>query len=224
MMIEKPMLMSAPMVRALLAGTKTQTRRVIPGRFFARYERWVKECGTERRNRPKVADTFQDFGEFNSSHPVGSRIWCKETFWRWGKWVGGTFKQDLILPRCIIFDEEWESVADERRAGAALRSDLGWHKRPSIYMPRKASRITLEVTAVRVERLQDISEADAKAEGADPFVDGHGTLSRAEIDADPGFANFANYRDGYRILWDSIHGDASWPANPFVWVFTFRKL
>jgi hypothetical protein len=88
--------------------------------------------------------------------------------------------------------------------------DRKW--RPSIHMPRWASRITLEVTGVRVERLQDISEADAREEGCLPVVHGDGAV------------DCGTRKTAFRALWDSINGPDSWGANPFVWVVEFRRV
>lgn len=100
--------------------------------------------------------------------------------------------------------------------------DDGPRWRPSIHMPRWASRITLEVTDVRLERLQDISEEDAKAEGV-------ATRCLAEPDESPecsvGFRNPDGFAlDNFRSLWDAINGAESWDANPWVWVVSFRRL
>lgn len=100
----------------------------------------------------------------------------------------------------------------------------GFKPRPSIHMPRWASRITLEITGVRVERLQDISEADAKAEGADCLVTDNCTdASRALLDM-PLMEDGNPYRNGYALLWESINGDGSWAANPWVWVIEFKRV
>lgn len=87
-----------------------------------------------------------------------------------------------------------------------LRANTFWRKRPSIYMPRWASRITLEITDVRVERLRDISEADAKSEGV-----------RCGIDC-------PDHRIAFGRLWESINGHGSWESNPFVWCLSFRRI
>ena len=98
--------------------------------------------------------------------------------------------------------------------------EIKW--RPSIHMPRWASRITLEITGVRVERLQDISEADARAEGATPIPDpcDHTRLACADI----GCAGPRPYTEGFRSLWQSINGPGSWDANPWVWAVEFKRV
>ena len=174
--------MSAPMVRALLNGTKTQTRRVVK-RFEVRAGMPEPEMQSLLRCCPYGAP--------------GDRLWVRETF---AKIDGQT--------------QPW--IETDYRAtythGDRLGDSLGIKKRwtPAIHMPRAASRITLEVTGVRVERLQDISEADAKAEGitAPCYPENGG----------------ASYALAYRFLWDSINGADAWERNPFVWCVSFRVI
>ena len=110
------------------------------------------------------------------------------------------------------------------------RSFSGSEKwRPSIHMPRWASRITLEVTGVRVERLQDISEADARAEGAQvvPFYPDDGfPLSDGwtHVGDDGKCVLYTSARDSFRALWESINGADSWASNPWVWVVSFKRV
>jgi hypothetical protein len=94
-------------------------------------------------------------------------------------------------------------------------------------MPRWASRIDLELTAVRVERVQEISEEDARAEGVDYYVPGEGFVGPLGLETDPGFIGQGSYRMGLEILWDEINGKrpgCSWEANPWVWCLSFRRL
>jgi hypothetical protein len=151
---ERPILFSAPMVRAILDGTKTQTRRIMK----------TAEC------------------KYGKS---GDRLWVRET-WQEVSWPP-------TGPR-FVYKADGDASPDR------------W--RPSIHMPRWASRITLEVESVRVERLQECSEADAKAEGCSPLGD---DTSQA-------------YRLGYMHLWGQINGPGSWEANPWVWVITFKRI
>lgn len=155
----------------------------------------------------------------------GDRLWARETFFAFGRWVTRFSEEkgrdewcfvDMTLEtgRAYLFDEPAGWVRRQRAAGGATP---GWWKRPSIHMPRVASRITLEVTGVRVERLQEISEADAKAEGAPDYEEG--------VDAPPPDGDHVwSYRASYRRLWESINGPGSWDANPFVWVVEFRRV
>jgi hypothetical protein len=173
------------MVHALLAGTKTQTRRAIHGPVEA------------ARNR---------FGN------PGDRLWVRETFFAFGRWEtrfdAGKARQawyfmDMTLASGLSYryEADYGPGADphaRREAGAAP----AWHKRPALFMPRAASRIVLEIVQVRIELLQDISEADAVAEGSAPAG------SDAPVQA-------------YRAVWERINGAGSWDENPPVWVLTF---
>ena len=186
-MKERPILFFGPMVSALLAGTKTQTRRVVKpqpvpdGNGGASwYGRGVRWAGKES-NLFKAEDC--PYGQ------PGDRLWVRETWAQnWNQ------LSDTRMDRSYVYRADGEQRAQDNG------TDLPW--RPSIHMPRRASRITLEVTGVRVERLQDISEADSKAEGAVGHPDG------------PWHA--------YRSLWTLINGPGSWDANPWVWVVEFK--
>lgn len=201
-MKERPILFSAPMVRALLAGTKTQTRRVVkpePTHF--------NPAGVPRRAKPEGPSTVITcpYGQ------PGDRLWVRETH------AINPHPSELGLTRDMI-PGTWDSaVAAAGRViyaadpGAEIELD-GRQWRPSIHMPRAASRITLEITGVRVERLQDISEADAVAEGCQP---------QCEHDEDRRHQYTARW--AYEVLWDRINGRSSWGANPWVWVVEFKR-
>lgn len=187
-MNERPILFSAPMVRALLAGTKTQTRRVVKPQPTSR--------GARSWDEPvcHLAD---------SKFVVGRRLWVREAF--------------IHEPA----DYCWEASVSipSRPSHTTYRADCdgdtrgaGW--KPSIHMPRNLSRIDLEITSVRVERLQDISESDAIDEGSFSWAGEQDTPVRDLLEA----------RLVYRQLWESINGQGSWDANPWVWVVTFRKV
>lgn len=214
-MRERPILFSAPMVRAILAGTKTQTRRVVkPAGAHTLFQfrgttaaagadeptgEWAW-CGSERVVNKHIRCPYGK---------PGDRLWVRETW-------AARHAYDGHKPIHIPALAQWHYAATEDRGG------LLW--RPSIHMPRWASRITLEVTGVRVERLQEISEADALAEGvydgaackcAEPldFVRSCGTCGGRLVDS-VGL---------YRALWDQINGPGSWDANPWVWVVEFKR-
>jgi len=204
-MKERPILFNAPMVRALLAGTKTQTRRV------------VKPEGAHNlfqfRGTTAAAGADEPTGEWGwcgSEQVVNKHIHCP-----YGKpgdrlWVRETFRGCRAYEVQGYAPKDWGNKpiwfeADGTPPGRpeqwALRS------RPSIHMPRWASRITLEITSVRVERLQDISRGDAMAEGC-PF---------------PNLAQGDDPRRWYAQLWDEINGEGSVEANPWVWAVEFRS-
>ena len=198
-MKESPILFSAPMVRALLAGTKTQTRRIFkPDRMTwdanGRYTTYAMRGGelSTTGSGPFKPSSWLHYCPYGQP---GDRLWVRETF-------GHFERNENFAPGCEVFYRaDGESLALEP-----------W--RPSIHMPRWASRITLEVTGVRVERLQDISADDARAEGCqDKPVDG---AEQASIDL---LAKL-----WYHDLWEQINGLDSWAANPWVWVVEFKRV
>jgi hypothetical protein len=246
-MKERPILFSAAMVRALLAGTKTQTRRVVK-RALTSDHHWQAMHGTS-------PDGFR-FGDWNLWREVGSdypdseeddlpcpygapgdRLWVRET-WRAEElkaaWVSGVSEDVPVGSDGVRFraDHAFRIIENTQEAsgawGRANRPGLvdacGW--RPSIFMPRWASRITLEVVAVRVERLQSITEADARAEGIEAIVERAGNVgvSGYRLEGCSGKDLRNDPRDVYRSLWEPITGAGSWAADPFVWVVEFKVL
>jgi len=200
-MKERPILFSGSMVRALLAGTKTQTRRVVKMKHYHQIE--------ERDDGSPWPWMYDGEREENSwmhcpyGQP-GDRLWVRETFAPRTLGAWSVLDQHMKpLYRADADRPEWKRI---------------W--RPSIHMPRWASRITLEITSVRVERLQDISEADAQADGVAQVVRDRLPVQQCgeydAIDVDP--------VELYRDLWESINGPGSWDANPWVWVLEFRRL
>lgn len=206
-MKERGILMSAPMVRAILAGTKTQTRRVL-------------------KDQPLPGEPT---GFLHISCPYGQpgdRLWVRET-WQHSNSPNGPWQDG-----CSIFYRA--DYLNDPLGPDLERSADGIRRRwiPSIHMPRAASRITLEITGVRVERLQEISREDAIAEGTDwKTCPTHQTLASMEaqhmarkIGLAAHYEAEIDYIGGYRALWESINGPGSWAANPWVWVFEFRRL
>ena len=187
------------MVRAILEGRKTQTRRIIkPQPDFLQIYNWKGRTVYEGEARQwcwmgMVLENIWDFVANRKQMvercpygQIGDFLWVRET-WRPGDEIGSS-----IYYRA---DEEWNVGA-------------GW--KPSIHMPRRASRITLEITAVRVERLHDISEDDAFAEGI------------TDIEGPNG--NETSYKYGFLKLWDKINGKASTDENPWVWVVGVKRV
>ena len=222
-MTEKPILFSGPMVRAILSGAKTQTRRL------------VKDCGvhvdTEWDMPPPVLTDdgwqFADGTTVKSRYAIGDRLYVREAW-------ATALCFDLLPPRQIAASAEkagycpvapqyppsdlwYQADSLYRQWGSVYGIKGKW--RPSIHMPRWASRLTLEVTGVRVERLRDISEADARAEG---IVDG-GCLTCGEPEPCNCWNPEPSAVDSFVWLWQSIHGPDSWHANPWVWVVEFRR-
>ncbi len=217
-MTERPILFSAPMVRALLAGTKTQTRRVVKGAP----EDWAPM--QPQVFSPTVIDRRGDeqpgpdaFGAGNEGGDCwircpygapGDRLWVRET-WAYHLHAQGSLADD---------DGPWVYAADGERA-RQYRLCQRW--RPSIHMPRYVCRIRLEITGVRAERLQDISEADAIAEGIEPgAAEGYWRLYGREANGDMDRSQITSYRS----LWESINGAGSWAANPWIWVVEFKRM
>lgn len=209
-MTDRPILFSAPMVRALLSGHKTQTRRVLkpPRGAAGRYTLCHPQPDTE------VASVWwhdgdPDGGAARQLCPYGQpgdRLWVRET------WSAPHVWEALGSPPKEISPDEpiWYWADGNPTDGDWMRP------KPSIHMPRWASRLTLKITEVRVERLQDISSADAKAEGAEPIH-----LQPGGTEGDPSEGRIS-YVEGYRKLWESINGKGSWDANPWVWALTFE--
>ena len=193
---EFPILFSAPMVRAILDGRKTQTRRVVkpqPNVVHAIYN--DASIATNLLFRKCDQRIHCPYGQ------PGNRLWVRETWARDDEDGAVMFRADCGLGGDA---DDWQRGIND---GAPR-----YRWRPSIHLPRWASRILLEVIAVRVERLQDISEADALTEGVTFSVPVK--PSRAERMA----------RDAYAELWESINGTGSWDANPWVWVIEFKRV
>ncbi|WP_454724235.1 hypothetical protein [Delftia acidovorans] len=203
-MRERPILFSGPMVRALLAGTKTQTRRVVkpqPNSTHSGFPYW--NVGGYRASWCRSA---ADGGPLEPANPLlcrygqrGDRLWVRETF-------GHFERNENFKLGCEVF---------YRADGNCLELEP-W--RPSIHMPRWASRITLDINALRIERLHDISEADAAAEGVFYSTDHMGHWSGT------GDRWWTTAREAFRDLWISINGQPSWDANPWVWALKFDRI
>ena len=219
-MKERPILFSGPMVRAILDGRKSQTRRVVklPQQYPAKPIHPTHESWIGRWQNGFVACPYGQ---------PGDRIWCKETWqvlretcsYETGEYDVREWEADLYgSPQTQLLKD---CPRGGHRAVIAYRADYEesfegpW--RPSIFMPRWASRITLEVTGVRVERLQEISEADAIAEGIERSDGAWASYS-------PKFGRFMNPITSYHSLWESINGPGSWAANPWVWVIEFKRI
>ena len=215
---ERPILCSAPDVMAILDGRKTQTRRIMkpqPNRT------WPDEVTPHwsvggNRTLPGASNPLRcPYGV------PGDRLWVRET---WAPYNGADQPvghiEDCDAVRYAA--DEVTHLVDGNRAQAKGLDMYAvpphkqmpggpWCWRPSIHMPRWASRITLEVTDVRVERLQGISEGGAMEEGVDPILvppDGGG----------------APHVEGFRALWETINGPGAWAANPWVWAITFKRV
>jgi len=204
-MADRPILFSAPMVRALIAGAKTQTRRILkpqPNGHIWRYG-WEKDAGA----------TFSAGDELVSGRiPIwaGDRLWVRET------WAPLTYlTHNDPGPQAIIDGGFYR--ADEGTVDGEVSK---W--KPSIFMPRHASRLTLTVTDVQVERLNEISRDDAVAEGLSRKTCAS-SLAK-EMGCDWGFDGDDRHGSpvsAYAALWDHINGLGAWSANPWVVAYTF---
>lgn len=223
-MKERPILFSAPMVRAILEGRKTQTRRAIRKQFAPDAEpAEVASTSPEGWQISGHSGLWWDDAGACIDDAIrcpygqpGDRLWVRET-WQ-GPLLESEEQEDEFRQSPDIYKKPGFCVYRATDTLDAIDEDgkeLGW--RPSIHMPRWASRILLEVTGVRVERLNDISKADAIAEGAPPS---HPSIDR--VSAEYGHADFS--RSWYAQLWDQINGAGSWDANPWVWVVEFKRV
>lgn len=214
-MKERPILFSAPMVRAILDGRKTQTRRVVKPQPV-----WVASPGVPFKTQD--ADP-KGIIRCPCGAP-GDRLWVRENGWERPDRTPRMLREgaDTWAPYYFDADGLTESDLDDFRK-------WGFKRRPSIHMPRSASRITLEINGVRVERLNEISEEDAKAEGCNEAHLEH----TEECDHDDcalagGVDDCCGYlvssRLQFKALWESINGPASWDKNPWVWVIQFKKI
>ncbi len=221
-MRERPILFSAPMVLALLAGTKTQTRRIVKPQPELDTSP-LSPAGTFHWPCQR-AGSMVDTHEMPSFSPYGTRgdrLWVKETWQavRWWRDLETGYYEDCTTAPKIPKERGSWSVAYAANDPQADDKDRGFVWRPSIFMPRWASRITLEVTKVRVERLQQIDELDALAEGVE------GQSLESVLDGVRGEYVVGKARDAYRQLWDEINGErANWDSNPWVWVVEFAVL
>ncbi|UGA37886.1 hypothetical protein JOS77_28775 [Chromobacterium haemolyticum] len=233
-MKERPMLYTGAMVRAILADAKTMTRRVMKVQpsegstvTVERYEPAIVSRSGELVPGPEVfgAHWGDEFGLVCPYGQPGDRLWVRET---WGvishSWDrhGNRVKWTPNRPATAISEmpfgngyysghviyaadgpNEW---SDDDDGGGEPRSL--WH--PSIHMPRAACRLVLEITDIRVERLNDITFADAQAEGWPPMVDGK--------------PNPYDPITWFKLLWEELYGAGSWDANPYVWRISFKKV
>lgn len=214
-MKERPILFSAPMVRAILDGSKTQTRRIVKAQPPAGTISVGVYHHPDRRDHfwAWEGHVIIDWAKPCPYGQPGDRLWVRETF------VQG-FDQDPVKGVPMHTDSEGNDLPQKTwyRASDQIGwcDDDGWETnvpwRPSIHMPRAASRIDLLIKSVRVERLQDISEADCLAEG----------ITLDQLPANPQDQQRA--RTWYRGLWEQINGAGSWEANPWVWVVEFERI
>lgn len=215
----KPILFSTPMIKAILDGSKTQTRRIMNDQP----QNNLLYCGTGKKYWAENPDDLSA-KYYKCPYEIGQILWVRET-WRIVRWnVGDPFKiqfkdgsviNNIYLNEERAIDYNIQSTDQCIDAGLTSNHDCFFHFdlkdcptkwRPSIFMPKEAARIFLKVINVRVERLHDISESDAIAEGI-------------IIEKTP----FIEPANAFASLWQSINGKKSWAQNPFVWVYEFER-
>lgn len=206
-MKERPILFQGAMVRAILDGSKTQTRRAMKPQPVRIGDSTVLQWRDGLFQPERLPSNSSLLAHCPYGKP-GDRLWVRETWYcdDYRVQTGPYLEVDGARELTVY-------CADDPRPYEAEQPV--W--RPSIHMPRWASRITLEISAVRIERLNDISQADARAEGAPPSHPSIDWVSRSF-----GYADFS--RSWYAQLWEAINGPCSWDANPWVWVIEFRRV
>ncbi len=213
-MKERPILFSAPMVRALLAGTKTQTRRIVKPQQPRPSTCELYELELTQRDGAIKHYTRDQFAARYPSAAPGDRLWVRETHQ-----LIPMHDDDICVYRASCEDDSF-MYADPDGCIQLLKVER-WL--PSIFMRRMESRISLDVIAVRVERLQDISGDDAIAEGIDPASHRCDCdVCRMQSSLCPG--SLSTLVLAYADLWRDINGAESWDANPWVWVVSFKRV
>ena len=198
---ERGMIFNAEMVRALLSGRKTQTRRIIKPQPEATLSGSLSGKWLSRPLNGLLLPKIEDIAIHCPFGAVGDRIWVREAF--------RVHSRATDVATLVYKASERNSWTEQtRRVPVAVCNKPATPEKwtPSLHMPRWASRILLEITGVRVERLRSMSQDDARAEG----------VIAASGPMEAGLA--------FRELWDSIYGEESWKANPWVWVIEFKRV
>lgn len=233
-MKDRPIIFNADMVRAVLDGRKTQTRRMLTPHHLKMIDAAASagECHPLESGR-QHANSQSYYREWCPFGAVGDRLWVRET---WSV-VSHAFDDDGLMidyvpdrPAKAVHEQPFGRGYYSGHAIYAADGGFTWGDddgcvdgrscwKPSIHMPRWASRITLEITGVRVERMYDISEADARAEGVEQLRGGFWRHYQ------PGWTQHQlSARGSFVTLWKSIYGEESWQANPWVWVIEFKRV
>ncbi len=234
-MKERGIIMSGDSVRAILDGRKTQTRRVIRFGRHTMPRKYPLDVGSpellhRRLSNPDVfefgcdcadcrADNTHSFW-LNSPYAVGDHLYVRETHYRFGQWVSnGTTKAGKPAWRFEPETDEVRFFNDAPRIlGTRATRDMAWHRRPAIFLPKKLARIWREVTGVRGERVQEISEEDCIAEGIDP--------KRAGAQWRDMPLGVGRARERFHARWDKLNAKRGygWDANPWNFVYDFKRI
>lgn len=199
-MMDRPIIFSSPMVEAIVAGRKTMTRRLLK----PQPQGMLAEVGCIHIHGEPWPRVWTGAG------PTGGVITKQQVRFAVGMrlWVRETWAETSVAPIIETIDKPWVVYR-----AADSRTDYGGPWRSPIHMRRRDSRITLTVTAVKVERLQDISEEDAKTEGVEPVISGREGWSTP----------LKTYRTGFVRIWNTIHGEKAWLDNPYVVAVGFKS-
>jgi hypothetical protein len=220
----KPMLFSTPMVQAILDGRKTMPRIIVKNGFDLQ--------------------NFYNGAKFPID--IADIIWVRETFYAYGRWVkNGLSKNgkqkykfnDFTLLSNSDFKYKYEDCKPQR-IKTGRENEIGWYKRPSLFMPKQACRLFLEVTEIGAEKINSISESDSIKEGVENCIADKETFGcraqgmriyRDYLRKDNSLKNYPNNGYGtakasFETLWYKINGEQSWQSNPFVWVYTFKRV
>lgn len=235
----RPILFSPPMVQAILEGSKTQTRR-LTGLDFANYNPDNWDCipfihgiyKFRAKGFNEGPDVFCPYGQ------PGDVLWVREMHYRFGHWEADDSKTRKSGRQAWKFVADTDEIRYAENAPAGYRKGRhnldpltpAWHKRNSLFMPFSACRIFLKVKGLNAERLQVITEEDAKAEGVEPLLMSAAQLAREGQQYKDYMINIPIFNPGttakgsFKSLWHKINGEESWTANPWVWVIEFEKI
>lgn len=198
----KPILFSTPMVQAIIAGNKNQTRRIVKSNSTA-YE-WLESGFTPEY----VSGTGN---EAIRAINAGDILWVRETTVR--------LDRDHVIEGLFAYKANCDADSEEIRK-EYIKSGRPYKWKPSIFMPKEACRIFIKVTSIKVERLNEISQQDAEKEGVS--IDDEGLSCYDYLDKK--FRYYFCPQESYKSLWESINGKGSWETNPWVWVYEFERV
>lgn len=227
--MQKPILFQPDMVAAILAGAKTQTRRIL-------------KHSTENKGpyNPAYLEAHKNAPGWATICPYGTpggSLWVRETFYAWGRWER-RWNDKKSRDEWHFIDETLDAgkgyyyldapppgySRSEKKTRGDSRST--WWRRPSIFMPRAACRIQLKISGIRIQQLQEISEGDSLAEGIrmaenreppNQDIEGQGFSHGIAV-------GFSSAKSAYEWLWKKINGKESWAKNPWVWVISFNRV